>query len=309
MSARVLELLEPPMTAPHAVIVDMTLGLGGHSLEALRAWPQCRLIGIDRDPAALEIARVRLAEFGDRIDFVHADNDRLPVVLADLGIQTVQAVLFDLGVSSMQLDVDDRGFSYSRDVQLDMRMNPTQPRTAASVLAEYSVTDLTRVLRVYGEERFAQRIASAIVARRAVAPLTTTGELAALVADAVPAAARRKGSGHPAKKTFQAVRIEVNAELDVLRAALPAAVDALALKGRIAVLSYHSLEDRLTKQTLAAAATSQLPAGVPVVPEEYQPTLRLLTRGAEKADPAEVVANPRARSARLRAAERIKEAA
>jgi 16S rRNA (cytosine1402-N4)-methyltransferase len=226
-----------------------------------------------------------------------------------LGIERVHAVLFDLGVSSMQLDEDDRGFSYSRDVGLDMRMNPLQAVTAATVLAEYSAADLTRILRVYGEERFAQRIASAIVRRRESSPLTTTGELAALVASAVPAAARRKGSGHPAKKTFQAVRIEVNAELDVLTVALPAAIDALRVDGRIAVLSYHSLEDRITKQTLAGYATTTVPDGVPVVPEAYQPSLKLLTRGADKADAAEILDNPRARSARLRAAVRIKEAA
>lgn len=309
MLGRVLALLRPALELPGSVFVDMTLGLAGHSIEFLRACPAARLVGLDRDPGALEIARTRLAEFGDRVDLVHADNDRLPSVLAGLGIERVHAVLFDLGVSSMQLDEDERGFSYSRDVGLDMRMNPLQPMTAATVLAEYSAADLTRILRVYGEERFAQRIVAAIVRRRETSPLTTTGELAALVAGAVPAAARRKGSGHPAKKTFQAVRIEVNAELDVLTAALPAALDALRVDGRIAVLSYHSLEDRITKQTLAASATTSVPDGVPVVPEAYQPSLKLLTRGAEKADDAEIADNPRARSARLRAAIRIKEAA
>lgn len=309
MLGRVLALLRPALEMPGSVFVDMTLGLAGHSIEFLRACPTARLVGLDRDPRALEIARTRLAEFGDRVELIHADNDRLPAVLSRLGISRVHAVLFDLGVSSMQLDEDDRGFSYSRDVGLDMRMNPLQATTAATVLAEYSTADLTRVLRVYGEERFAQRIATAIVRRRETSPLTTTGELAALVASAVPAAARRKGSGHPAKKTFQAVRIEVNAELDGLTAALPAAIDALQVDGRIAVLSYHSLEDRITKQTLAASATSSVPDGVPVVPEAYQPTLSLLTRGAGKADAAEIADNPRARSARLRAAVRIKEAA
>jgi 16S rRNA (cytosine1402-N4)-methyltransferase len=309
MLGRVLALLQPALDVPGAVFVDMTLGLAGHSIEFLRACPTARLVGLDRDPGALAIARTRLSEFGDRVELVHADNDRLPEVLAGLGIDRVHAVLFDLGVSSMQLDEDDRGFSYSRDVGLDMRMNPLQARTAATVLAEYSSAELTRILRVYGEERFAQRIATAIVARRKTSPLTTTGELAALVAGAVPAAARRKGSGHPAKKTFQAVRIEVNAELDVLTAALPAAIAALRVDGRIAVLSYHSLEDRITKQTLAASATTSVPDGVPVVPEQYQPSLKLLTRGAEKADAVEVAENPRARSARLRAAVRIKEAA
>lgn len=309
MLGRVLALLRPALEAPGSVFVDMTLGLAGHSIEFLRACPSARLVGLDRDPAALAVARTRLAEFGDRVELVHADNDRLPSVLAGLGIERVHAVLFDLGVSSMQLDEDDRGFSYSRDVDLDMRMNPLQATTAATVLADYPADDLARILRLYGEERFAQRIAAAIVARRQTRPLTTTGELAALVAGAVPAAARRKGSGHPAKKTFQAVRIEVNAELEGLTAALPAAIDALGVDGRIAVLSYHSLEDRITKQTLAASATTSVPDGVPVVPEEYQPSLKLLTRGAEKADAGEIVDNPRARSARLRAAVRIKEAA
>jgi len=309
MLDRVGDLLAPALDRSDAVVVDATLGLGGHAARLLELCPQARLIGIDRDAAALAVARERLAGFGDRVDLVHAENDALPDVLAARGIERIAAALFDLGVSSVQLDEDDRGFAYSRDVPLDMRMNPDQPFTAADLLATASQEDLARVLRVYGEERFASRIAAAIVARRATTPVRTTGELAALVYDAVPVAVRRRGTGHPAKRTFQAVRIEVNAELDVLGVALPAAIAALRVGGRVTVLAYHSLEDRLVKRAFADLAQPAVPHGVPVVPEAYQPTLRLLTRGAEKATETEIATNPRARSVRLRAAERIKEAA
>jgi 16S rRNA (cytosine1402-N4)-methyltransferase len=311
MLDRVVELLAPALSMPDAVLVDATLGLAGHSIALLRRCPAARLVGIDRDPAALAIARDRLAEFGDRVECVHAANDELAAVLSARGLARVHAVLFDLGLSSMQVDRDDRGFSYSRDVPLDMRMDTTADRTAADVLAGYSATDLTRILRRYGEERHAARIAAAIVRHREQTPLRTTGELAALVEATlgrVPPSARRSG-GHPAKRTFQALRIEVNRELDVLQTAVPAALDALLRTGRIVVLAYHSLEDRLVKQELARRATASVPPGVPVVPEAHRPTLRLLTRGAERPTDDEIDINPRARSARLRAAECIKEAA
>jgi 16S rRNA (cytosine1402-N4)-methyltransferase len=229
-------------------------------------------------------------------------------VLAELGHRRVEGVLFDLGVSSLQLDTPARGFSYARDAPLDMRMDPDRGVTAAEVVNGYPPEELTRVLRDYGEERFAARIAAAIVRERRRAPLTSTARLADLVRDAIPAAARRTG-GHPAKRTFQALRIEVNGELAALEAALPAALDVLAPGGRIVVLSYHSLEDRITKRVLVGRARSSAPVALPVEPPGTAPTLRLLTRGAERPGEAEVTANPRAASARLRAAERIAPAA
>ena len=305
MLRRVLELLGPALSAPAAVVVDATVGLGGHAEAMLAAHPDLRLIGLDRDPAALERSAARLAGFGSRVQLVHTRYDALAEVLAEAGVRRLDGALFDLGVSSLQLDDDARGFAYSRDTPLDMRMDPTSSRTAAEVVNTYPVADLARVLRVYGEERFARRIAEAIVRAR---PLATSARLAELVRDAVPAATRRTG-GHPAKRTFQALRIEVNDELAVLESALPEAVAALRVGGRVAVLSYHSLEDRMVKRVLAAGAATSAPPDLPIVPESAQPTLRLLTRGAETPDDDEVASNPRAASARLRAAERIRDAA
>src|ERR671916_1339143 len=292
---RVVELLEPALADRPAVLVDATLGLGGHAAALLSAHPRLTLVGLDRDPEALALAGRRLVAFSDRTHLVHAVYDRIADVLGELGLPRVDGVLFDLGVSSLQLDAEERGFSYSRDADLDMRMDPTTGPTAAEVLNTYSVPDLARVLREYGEERFAGRIASAVAKRRATAPLRRSGELVELLYEAVPAASRRTG-GHPAKRTFQALRIEVNGELDALRAALPAAVDALAVGGRIVVLSYHSLEDRMTKRVLAEGASSTTPPGLPVELPEHAPRLRLLTRGAEKASEAEIAENPRAAS-------------
>ena len=308
MSGRVLELLEPALTGRPAVLVDATVGLGGHAAALLAAHPELRLIGIDRDPRALELSADRLAAYRSRLTLVRAVYDALPTVLADAGLERVDGALFDLGVSSLQLDDDDRGFSYARDTGLDMRMDPDAPLTAADVVNGYSAGDLARVLATYGEERFAKRIAAAIVRERGRAPVTSSARLAELVREAVPAATRRTG-GHPAKRTFQALRIEVNDELGALERALPAAVAALRLGGRIVVLAYQSLEDRLVKRVLAAGATSTAPPDMPVVPESAAPQLRLLTRGAEVPDEAEVGTNPRAASARLRAAERIRDAA
>jgi len=308
MSGRVLELLEPALTGRPAVLVDATVGLGGHAAALLAAHPELRLIGIDRDPRALELSADRLAAYRSRLTLVRAVYDALPTVLADAGLEQVDGALFDLGVSSLQLDDDDRGFSYARDTGLDMRMDPDAPLTAADVVNGYSAGDLARVLATYGEERFAKRIAAAIVRERGRAPVTSSARLAELVREAVPAATRRTG-GHPAKRTFQALRIEVNDELGALERALPAAVAALRLGGRIVVLAYQSLEDRLVKRVLAAGATSTAPPDMPVVPESAAPQLRLLTRGAEVPDEAEVGTNPRAASARLRAAERIRDAA
>ncbi len=302
---RVLALVAPALERPGSVLVDATLGLGGHAEAVLQRVPQARVVGIDRDPDALASSRERLAPYAERVTFAHAVYDDIPGVLADLGLPSVEGVLFDLGVSSMQLDREDRGFAYAEDAPLDMRMDGTSGRTAADVLNSYSVEDLARVLRDYGEERFARRIASRIVAERGREPFTRSARLVDLVRDAIPAATRRTG-GHPAKRTFQALRIEVNDELAVLRRALPAAVDALTVGGRVVVMSYHSLEDRIAKQVLARGARTDAPPDLPVVPEAYRPLLRLLTRGAEQAPAEEVVGNPRARSVRLRAAVRVR---
>jgi 16S rRNA (cytosine1402-N4)-methyltransferase len=302
---RVLALVAPALERPGSVLVDATLGLGGHSEAVLERVPHARVVGIDRDPDALDRSRRRLEPYADRVTFAHAVYDELPDVLADLGLPSVEGVLFDLGVSSMQLDREDRGFAYAEDAPLDMRMDGTTGRTAADVVNTYPVEELARVLRDYGEERFARRIAGRIVTEREREPFTRSARLVELVRDAIPAATRRTG-GHPAKRTFQALRIEVNDELAVLRRALPAAVDALAVGGRVVVMSYHSLEDRIAKQVLARGAHSEAPPDLPVVPEAYRPLLRLLTRGAEQAGEPEVALNPRARSVRLRAAERVR---
>ena len=287
------------------VLLDCTVGLGGHAARLLAATPDARLVGLDRDPAALAVARERLRPFGARVVLVHTSYDEFGRVLEELGLAQVHGVLFDLGVSSLQLDTAQRGFSYARDVPLDMRMDPGSGRSAAEIVNSYSAEELARVLREYGEERFARRIADAIVRARHAAPVTSSRALADLVRDAVPAPARRSG-GNPAKRTFQALRIEVNGELDRLRWALPAVIDALADRGRLVAISYHSLEDRVVKRALQAEATSPLPVDLPVRPDQVPaPRLRLLTRGGERPGPAELARNPRAASAHLRAAERV----
>jgi 16S rRNA (cytosine1402-N4)-methyltransferase len=302
--ARCLELLAPALRGDRPVHVDATLGLGGHAEAVLEAQPDARLVGLDRDPHALILAAQRLARHGDRVNLTQARYDELPDVLSRFTLTTVDSVLFDLGVSSMQLDEAGRGFSYSQDAPLDMRMDPTTGGTAEEIVNGYPAADLARVLRVYGEERFARRIADAIVRERARAPITSSARLADLVRDAIPAPARRTG-GNPAKRTFQALRIEVNGELESLELALPAAIDALRVGGRIVVLAYHSLEDRIVKRVLAQRARSSAPVDLPVEPPGSGPTLRLLTRGAERPDEDEMATNPRAASARLRAAERV----
>jgi len=303
---RCLELLGPALDRGEreTVHVDATLGLGGHAEAVLAAHPRTELIGLDRDPEALAHARSRLSRFGDRVHLVHAVYDELPEVLERLGRRRVDGVLFDLGVSSLQLDEPDRGFAYARDAPLDMRMDQSRGMTAEEVVNSYSAGQLARVLRVYGEERFAGRIAGAIVRERERSPITSSARLAELVRESIPAPARRTG-GHPAKRTFQALRIEVNGELAALEAALPAALDALDVGGRIVVLSYHSLEDRITKRALVARARSTGPVDLPVELPGTGPTLRLLSRGAELPPAEEVAVNPRAASVRLRAAQRI----
>ena len=294
-----------PPSSPY--LVDCTLGLGGHAHALLAACPEAQLIGLDRDPQALAIASDRLAEFADRVTIVQATYDELPAVLARLGRPKVQGILLDLGISSLQIDDPERGFAYAQDAPLDMRMGP-QDLTAAEILNSYSRDELSRILRTYGEERYANQIARRIVAERDREPFVTSGRLVQLLYDTVPAASRKTG-GHPAKRTFQALRIEVNAELESLESVLPSAIAALALDGRIAVLAYHSLEDRLVKQIFGLAARDRAPRDLPVVPVDLRPELRLLTRGALRPSPAEIARNPRAASARLRAAIRISEMA
>jgi 16S rRNA (cytosine1402-N4)-methyltransferase len=306
---RVVALVAPALDRPdreRTLLVDATLGLGGHTEAVLERCPRAHVIGLDRDTHALERSRARLAPYGERVAFVHAVYDEIGEVLDELGHRAVDGVLFDLGVSSMQLDVRERGFAYAEDAPLDMRMDDTDGPTAADVLNEYSAEELARILKVYGEERFARRIADAVVRERAREPFTRSARLVELLYEVIPAPARRTG-GHPAKRTFQALRIEVNDELSVLRRALPAAIEAIGVGGRVVVMSYHSLEDRITKQAFAEATRSDVPPDLPFVPEGHEPALRLVTRGAEKASAQEIEDNPRAASVRLRAVERLRE--
>ncbi|MFS0884761.1 16S rRNA (cytosine(1402)-N(4))-methyltransferase RsmH [Aeromicrobium sp. 179-A 4D2 NHS] len=286
------------------VVVDATLGLGGHTEAMLTRYPTLTVIGIDRDREALRRAGERLAPFGDRFVPAHAVYDEIAEVVADAGRASVDGVLFDLGVSSMQLDLAERGFAYAQDAPLDMRMNDEDELTAADVLNTYAEGDLARILREYGEEKFARRIAQEIVKERQTRPFERSDQLVELIRRCIPAPARRTG-GNPAKRTFQALRIEVNDELAVYRRALPAAMDLLSVGGRVVVLSYHSLEDRITKRVISAATTTTAPRDLPVVPASMQARFRSLTRGAEMAGEDEIADNPRARSVRMRAVERI----
>ncbi|WP_239100284.1 16S rRNA (cytosine(1402)-N(4))-methyltransferase RsmH [Phycicoccus sp. CSK15P-2] len=304
MLDRVVDLLAPALDAPGSVCVDGTLGMGGHTEAILRRCPRARVVGLDRDTDAIALAEERLAPFGDRFTAVHAVYDDVAEVLERVADGTARGILFDLGVSSLQLDEAERGFAYRHDAPLDMRMDQTRGRTAADVLNTYAHGDLARVLRTYGEERFAGRIASAVLREREKEPFTTSARLVETIRSAVPAALQRTG-GHPAKRTFQALRIEVNAELDVWERAVDSAIASLEPGGRIAVLSYHSLEDRITKRALAHGSRSRTPAGMPVELPEHAPYLRLLTRGAEVPTDTEQHDNPRSASARLRAAERL----
>lgn len=305
---RVFALLAPALMQPEPILVDATVGLGGHALFALEQIPRLRLIGIDRDDRALSVSRDRLSAFSDRVTLIHAVYDRIGDVLRDLGHPHVNGILFDLGVSSMQLDDPSRGFSYARDVALDMRMDPEGPITAADIVNSYSERDLARILRTYGDERFASRIARRIVAERADAPFTTSSRLVDVIRESIPAPARREG-GNPAKRTFQALRIEVNDELATLERALPRALDCLAIGGRIVVMSYQSLEDGIVKRVLNEASAVRVPQDLPVIPAGAEPEFTLLTRGAQKARPDEIEANPRSASVRIRGAERVRWAA
>ena len=302
MVDEIVDLLGP---VPAGTVVDATVGGGGHSRAMLQAHPQLRVLGLDRDADALAAAKENLAPFGDRVTLVHTRFDGLGAALAAHGIDTISGALFDLGVSSPQFDRPERGFSYRNDAPLDMRMDRSEAtRTAADLVNEASVTELAELFKANGETRFAGRIAKAILRER---PITTTGQLAELVRDAIPAPARRTG-GHPAKRVFQALRIAVNAELDVLPVALDAAIERLAPGGRLIVLSYHSGEDRIVKDRFLAAegAGCTCPPRLPCVcGAAERRTVRLLHRGARKPSAAEIAANPRAESARLRTLEKL----
>ncbi len=304
---RSVELLAPALGRDGAVFVDATLGMAGHAEAFLQRFPGLTLVGIDRDQDALAIARERLAPFVDRVHLVHAVYDEIAHVLAGLRIPKVSGILFDLGVSSLQLDRLERGFSYSKDAPLDMRMDASAERTAAVILATYSEMELRRIFYEYGDEKLAPRYASRIVQRRDERPLTTSAQLVELIIAATPAAAQR--AGHPAKRVFQALRIEVNQELAVLERAIPAAIDALEVGGRMVVLAYQSLEDRIVKRVIQARAASTAPPGLPMELPEHRPELKLLVRGAELASDEEKARNPRATPVRLRAVEKLREVA
>jgi 16S rRNA (cytosine1402-N4)-methyltransferase len=297
---RCVELLAPALQADGAVLVDATLGMGGHSEALLERFPHIRLIGLDRDTDALRIAGERLARFKDRVTLVHTVYDEI-----GLHAQGASGILFDLGVSSLQLDEAERGFAYSKDAPLDMRMDQTKGVTAAEVIATYNEGNLRRIFERYGEEKLAGRYARFIIEARQKKPIERSGELVEILIAATPAAAQR--AGHPAKRVFQALRIEVNTELNVLADAIPSAMDALTVGGRIVVMSYQSLEDRLVKQAFAAASASTAPAGLPVELPEHAPRFKILTKGAELAGDDERARNPRAIPVRLRAAEKLRE--
>ncbi|MFJ3958560.1 16S rRNA (cytosine(1402)-N(4))-methyltransferase RsmH [Arthrobacter sp. NPDC090010] len=311
LKERCLMLLAPGFDAARErgerpVVIDATLGMGGHSEALLERHEDLHLIGIDRDEEALALAGERLSRFSGRTSLVHAVYDEIADVLEDLGIDKVHGILMDLGVSSLQLDERERGFAYSYDAPLDMRMDTSRGITAADVVNDYEESELVRIIRAWGEEKFAGRIAHSIVARRAEQRFETTGELVEAIRAVVPAAAARQG-GHPAKRTFQALRIEVNEELDVLQRAVPAAVDATAIGGRVVVMSYHSLEDKIVKRVFQSRSTSSAPPGFPVELEEHKPELKTITKGTEQPTEEEIAENPRAASARLRATVRIRD--
>jgi 16S rRNA (cytosine1402-N4)-methyltransferase len=299
----VVELFGP---VPSGVVVDATVGGGGHAEALLDAHPHLSLVGLDQDPDAVAAASARLARFGDRAAVHRARFDSLADVLAERGVEGASGALFDLGVSSPQLDRPERGFSYRAEGPLDMRMDPTRVPSAADLVNGADEAELARLLRAYGDERYARRIARAIVAQR---PIATTDRLAEIVRDAVPAPARRRG-GHPARRTFQAIRIAVNDELAILPATLDDAIDALVPGGRCVAIAYHSGEDRIVKDRFrhAEAGGWTGPSHLPVPPDVH-PTVRLLRRGAWRPSEAEVAANPRAEAARLRAVEKLPEVA
>ncbi|MGO2654656.1 MAG: 16S rRNA (cytosine(1402)-N(4))-methyltransferase RsmH [Pseudoclavibacter sp.] len=303
MRDRCVDLLAPALSAPGSVYVDATTGMGGHTEAVLDRCEHAQAICIDRDENAIALAGRRLQRFGDRVRFVHTSYDHIDQALDQCGVEVAQAVLFDLGVSSLQLDDLERGFSYRADAPLDMRMDPSQTLTAADVVNTYEVSRLWTIMRRYGEEKHARRIAERIGEMRAQHPLSTTADLVEAVRTATQATDHR---GHPAKRVFQAIRIEVNQELRGLEDALPKALDRISVDGRVVVMSFQSLEDRIVKRIMRDATTSNTPSGLPVELEEHAPRFVSLTRGAEQAADQEQQQNPRARSVRLRAVQRVR---
>ena len=305
MRDRCVDLLAPAIKLSQSpVVVDATLGLGGHTEALLTRFPHLTVIGIDRDLEALAKARTRLAVFGDRFKASHAIFDSFADVIAEHGYKKVSGALFDLGVSSMQLDQEDRGFSYSHDAPLDMRMDQSRGITAGEIVNTYAPGEIVRILRVYGEEKFATRIVENIVKQRAIAPFTSTVALATLVKESIPAATRRTG-GNPAKRTFQALRIAVNDELGAIERALPQALESASIGGRIVVMSFQSLEDRIVKEIFAEASTSKSPRELPIELPEFAAKFALVFNSSEKPTENEIIENPRSASVRLRAIERI----
>lgn len=302
MLERCLELLRPAIEGKPATVIDATLGLGGHTEALLQEHPELTVIGIDRDPSALALASERLAQFGDRFVPVLATYDQIDQIL---GGRKVEGILMDLGVSSMQLDKTERGFSYAKDALLDMRMDQSTGNTAADLLNDLDVSSLARIFRSYGEERFSLPIAKRIVQKRAAFPITHSNQLNQIVAEVVPVAPGKQ-SGHPAKRVYQALRIAVNDELGVLEGAMPQAIDALVVGGRLVVMAYHSLEDGIVKDAMQEAAASKTPVDMPVELPGTAATFKILTRGVERASERELEQNPRAASARLRAGEKLK---
>ena len=300
-----IDLLTPAINKSETpVVVDATLGLGGHSEALLESNPNLVLIGIDRDLDAIVKAKNRLAKFENRTKLNHAIFDEITDVVNSFGFEQVDGILFDLGVSSMQLDQSDRGFSYSQDAPLDMRMDRSTGITASEIVNTYAPGELVRILRTYGEEKFATRIVENIVKERAKAPLNSTAQLATLVKESIPAATRRTG-GNPAKRTFQALRIETNDELGAVNRAIPQALELLKVGGRLVVMSFQSLEDRIVKEIFAQATTSGTPRDLPIDLPEFAAKFALVVRGSVLPSEAEIAANSRAQSVRLRAIERL----
>ena len=299
-----IDLLTPAIeNSASPVFVDATLGLGGHSFELLSKFPNLTLIGIDRDQDAISKASARLSQFGNRVHIVHSVFNRFDEVVKSFGFEQIDAALFDLGVSSMQLDVAERGFSYSQDAPLDMRMDQSEGITAAEIVNSWSHSELTKIFRVYGEERFASRIADFIVRERESAPITSTSQLADLIKRAIPAAARRTG-GNPAKRTFQALRIAVNNELEVIESAIPQALNLLKIGGRLVVLSFQSLEDRIVKEAFTQVTQSTSPRDLPIELPGHQAKFKLIAKG-ERATEEEIASNSRAQSVIIRAVEKV----
>jgi len=300
-----IDLLTPAINKSETpIVIDATLGLGGHSEALLESNPNLVLIGIDRDLDAIVKAKNRLAKFENRVKLNHAIFDEITDVVNSFGIEKVDGILFDLGVSSMQLDQSDRGFSYSQDAPLDMRMDRSTGITASEIINTYAPGELVRILRTYGEEKFATRIVENIVKERAKAPLNSTAQLATLVKESIPAATRRTG-GNPAKRTFQALRIETNDELGAVNRAIPQALELLKVGGRLVVMSFQSLEDRIVKEIFTQATTSGTPRDLPVDLPEFAAKFALVVRGSVLPSEAEIAANSRAQSVRLRAIERL----